>query len=68
MPNPVLAARNPTLLSSAETARLIGCGPDTVRRLVREGELKAIRFTPKGVLRFRPDDVADLIERARDGV
>lgn len=43
------------------TARL-GCSQKTVRRLVREGALPAIRFRPRGHLRFRPQDVDRLLE------
>jgi excisionase family DNA binding protein len=45
----------------------MGCGPDTIRRLTREGRLPAVRFTPAGALRFRRADVDDLIERVRAG-
>lgn len=43
------------VLSTLEAAELIGCGPDNVRRLAREGRLRAVISTRAGRLFARAD-------------
>jgi len=51
------------LKSKREAARYLGVSIGSVERLVREGELPYIRI---GILaKFRPEDLADYIERRR---
>ena len=56
------APERPTsLLTIAELAQLLGIGRTTVYRLVKTGELRAVRVGER--LRFRPEDVNAYLER-----
>ena len=55
-----------TLLDVNEVARRLHLSRRSIYRLVDSGQLPALRFHPEGRLRFRPQDVAELIERARE--
>ena len=51
-----------TLVKVAEAAKRLGTSPDTVRRLVKLGELPVVRFGQHGHLRFRSEDIERLCE------
>ena len=51
----------PRLVLAEEVAAALGCTPKTVRRLAAVGVLEPVRFTPKGHMRFRAEDVEALI-------
>lgn len=59
------AGKPPRLLTTEDVARIFQCSPDTVERLARSGDLRAIRLTDRGHRRFDPSDVQDLIKRRR---
>lgn len=44
------------LIQTGEAARLMGCGPDNVRRLVREGRIKC-EVTAQGNYLFQVADI-----------
>jgi len=56
-----LAAR---MLTVNEVAYLLHVHPSTVRRWEKEGQLKSYRFGPKGVIRFKIEDVSNFISLA----
>jgi excisionase family DNA binding protein len=56
------------LLKTDEVAETLSVSDRTVRDLVADGKLAAIRFGPRGHLRFRREDVEALLERARTPV
>ena len=43
-------------------ADVLGVSREIVRQLVGDGRLPAIQLVPRGVLRFRPEDVEKLLE------
>jgi len=49
----------PLLLSQAQTARRLGCSRFTIRRLEKQGRLKAVHLTPR-YRKFRRADVEAL--------
>lgn len=49
------------LLTLKEAGEQLGCSDDTVRTLIREGHLKAVRPPHQG-LRVRPADLAEYVE------
>jgi len=49
------------LLNVTETAVLLRCSAKTVRRLIEDGTLDAVKL--RGVLRIRPEDVHALTGR-----
>ena len=49
------------LLSVREVASILGVRPARVRELVRDGELRSIRFGRQGYHRFDPRDVERLV-------
>ena len=51
------------LLSVDEAARVLSCSRSTVRRLLRGGDLPAVRVSPR-VVRVRRSDLEALIERS----
>ena len=57
-------ARTFDLLSTADVAPMLGVTEMTVRRLVKEGRLRAWQLVPRSPLRFRAVDVAELIVAA----
>lgn len=56
------------LLSAEEVAEKLGCSTRTVRQLVAEGKLAAVRFAPRGHLRFVAEDVDRFVDRSREPV
>lgn len=52
------------LLTVPEAAQALRVSPDTVRALVREGRLKAVRVRPRGRLLFDPADVRAALQQA----
>lgn len=54
-----------TLLTTREVAALLRCSRVTVWKLVRDGEIPAVRFGEHGHLRFVQTDVLALISRGR---
>ena len=53
------------MLTVGEVARIFNVHPNTVRRWSSKGILKAHRIGPRGIRRFRRDDVATFyMERA----
>lgn len=57
---------NPTenLLSKSEVLARLGVGEKTLRRLIREGRLKVVKFGKTSPLKFRQLDVARFLESA----
>ena len=53
------------LVGTREAASAVGLSPRSIRRLAQQRRLAAIRFSPRGHLRFDVDDLAEAIERAR---
>lgn len=56
----------PRLLTVDETAEYLRVDRSTVYRLEREGELHSVRVGRRR--RFRPEDLADYLERSREHV
>lgn len=55
------------LLTSGQVARRLGVSTTTVRRLVTDGSLAAVRLRERGDLRFLAEDVERLVaERRRE--
>src|SRR5689334_14849090 len=54
-------------LDAATVAELVGVSVFTVRRRARDGQLPAMRFEPRGHLRFRADVIDDLISGRSSG-
>jgi excisionase family DNA binding protein len=56
-------ADTPTkLLTSRQAAERLGVSTDTIRALARSAVLPPIRFGDRGLYRFRPQDVARMLE------
>ncbi len=51
------------LLTPREAAERLAVHPETLRRWAREGRISAVKL-PGGAVRFRPEDIAALTERA----
>ena len=62
MERPMRAHDIARLLTTDEVAGILRTSPWGVRRLVSGGRLRAIRLTPHGRLRFRAEEVKQLIE------
>jgi excisionase family DNA binding protein len=58
---------NDSLLSKSEVMKRLGIGEKALRRLIREGRLRVIKFGKTSPLKFRQLDVARLIESAAMG-
>ena len=57
------------LVNAREAAAMLGVSVYTVRRAVREGELRALRFRRRGHLRFRVADLEEIVSgRPQDAV
>lgn len=55
----------PLLVDRDEAARALRCSPAVIDRLVGAGRLSPVRLFPDDdALRFRPEDLFELIERA----
>jgi len=52
------------LISIAEAARELQCSPITIRRMIRAGRLKAVRFSAT-LVRVERAAIAKVIEEAR---
>jgi excisionase family DNA binding protein len=55
---------HPALLTTSDVAALCNVHPETVRRWAETGQVPAI-VLPGGRLRFRPADIAALLEPRR---
>jgi len=60
------------MLTVNEVAHLLSVHPSTVRRWEKQGQLKSYRLGPKGVIRFKIEDISDFINlgnklQGRDG-
>ena len=51
------------LITAAEAARLLGCSPQTVKRLAERGDLRAVRFGENGHIRFRMSEIEEFVTR-----
>ena len=49
------------MLTVNEVAHLLHVHPGTVRRWEKQGQLKSYRLGPKGIIRFKSEDVSDFI-------
>jgi excisionase family DNA binding protein len=59
------------MLTVTDVADLLNVHPGTVRRWEREGQLRSHRFGPKGIIRFKREDIFKFISLAtncRQGV
>ena len=50
------------MLTVNEVAHLLHLHPTTVRRWEKQGQLKSYRLGPKGVIRFKREDVSNFID------
>ena len=55
------------LLEVEQVAQRLHCSTETVRRLIRRGDLVASRFSPRGRLRVDPVELEEFIERQAVG-
>lgn len=53
------------LLTLAETARMLGLRPVTLRKWDREGKLKALRIGSRGDRRYQKSDILQVLESAK---
>ncbi len=53
------------LLVPKEIAAELGVHPDTVRRAIRDGELRALRLGEHGRYRIRPEAIDEFLRPAR---
>ncbi len=49
------------MLTLNEVAYFLHVHPSTVRRWEKDGQLRAYRLGPKGVIRFKREDVSDFL-------
>jgi excisionase family DNA binding protein len=49
------------VILTREVAERLGCSPKTVRELVATGRLNPVRLSPRGHLRFRLEEIENLI-------
>jgi excisionase family DNA binding protein len=56
----------PRLMTIREAAAQLGTSVFTLRRLVRDERLPVVRFSPRGWLRFRPEDIESLAQSTVD--
>ena len=54
------------MLTVNEVAHLLHVHPSTVRRWEKQGRLKSYRLGPKGVIRFKREDISDFVSRAKN--
>jgi len=54
----------PKLITTSETAELLGVSPSTVGRMVERGELAAYQF-PNGTLRFDEHEIFAWLKQCR---
>lgn len=60
-----MMAPDTNLMDAAAVARVLGISRSTLTRLVRAGSIPAVRFGPRGHLRFDAEDVRHFIARAK---
>jgi excisionase family DNA binding protein len=53
---------NESLLSKKTVMEMLKCSEKTLRRLIREGRLRVVKFGKTSPLRFRQIDVARFLE------
>ncbi|GEM_PF-4945958 len=58
---------NDSLLSKAEVMKRLGIGEKALRRLIREGRLRVVKFGKTSPLKFRQLDIARCLEAATVG-
>ena len=51
------------LVTAAEAGRLLGCSPQTVKRLAERGSLRPLRFAENGHLRFRLAEIEEFVAK-----
>lgn len=61
---PAIEAETPALTTITRAAREICCSPISVRRMIRDGRLPAIRFSST-LVRLRREDIQKLIEESK---
>ncbi|MBA7710230.1 hypothetical protein ES703_119167 [subsurface metagenome] len=49
------------MLTVSEVAHLLHVHSGTVRRWEKQGQLKSYRLGPKGIIRFKSDDLANFV-------
>ena len=54
------------LVNAPEAGRLLGCSPQTVKRLAERGDLRAVRFGPNGHVRFRVAEIEEFVTEKED--
>ncbi len=47
-----------TMLTTREVARIFGVHPSTIRRWCEQGKIKAYRASPRGIRKFKREDIA----------
>ncbi len=52
------------MLTVNEVAHLLHVHPGTVRRWEKQGQLKSYRLGPKGIIRFKSEDISNFIHLA----
>jgi excisionase family DNA binding protein len=58
---------NDSLLSKSEVMKRLGIGEKALRRLIREGRLRVVKFGKTSPLKFRQLDLARCLEGATSG-
>lgn len=58
---------NDSLLSKSEVMKRLGIGEKALRRLIREGRLRVVKFGKTSPLKFRQLDLARFLESATSG-
>ena len=57
-----VVVREPRLIPLREAAWMLDVHPDTLRRLVRQGRVPAVRLGERGWLKFLREDVRAIVE------
>ncbi|MGW4247973.1 helix-turn-helix domain-containing protein [Nocardia sp. NPDC004722] len=60
----ILPSRVGNLISVKVAAELVGMSPQTIRNLIKDGDLEGFRIK-KGPWRVDPDELLDLVQPAR---
>ena len=54
------------MLTVNEVAHLLHVHPGTVRRWEKQDQLKSYRLGPKGIIRFKSEDVSDFVNLVKE--